>query len=229
MREADALEHPFYRVVARLGLGIAAVRRGDWTRARAVLDEAVALSRGGGGFPSLFAASAGWLASAYAFSGRLADARALHLEGISQAASSGLTVFEPLRQTQLGETLLLSGRFNDASETAERSVAVARVQGERGHEAWALRLMGDVAVADRAPRLEQAEAYYREGLVLGEELGMRPLVAHCQVGLAKCYRRRGGHQQAQEHFTIATTMYRQMGMSFWLEQAEAEIRTLGTS
>jgi hypothetical protein len=31
-------------------------------------------------------------------------------------------------------------------------------------------------------------------------------------------------QQAQEHLTTATTMYREMGMTYWLEQAEAELR-----
>jgi hypothetical protein len=58
---------------------------------------------------------------------------------------------------------------------------------------------------------------------------MRPLVAHCHLGLGKLHRRTGKREQAQEHLTTATTMYREMDMRFWLEQAEAEIRTLGTS
>ena len=53
---------------------------------------------------------------------------------------------------------------------------------------------------------------------------MRPLVAHCHLGLGKLYRRTGKREQAQEHLTIATAMYREMDMRFWLEQAEAEIR-----
>ena len=55
---------------------------------------------------------------------------------------------------------------------------------------------------------------------------MRPLVAHCRLGLGKLYRRTGRHEQAQEHFTTATTMYREMDMRFWLEQAEAAQATL---
>jgi hypothetical protein len=51
---------------------------------------------------------------------------------------------------------------------------------------------------------------------------MRPLVAHCHLGLGKLYRRTGKPQEAQEHLTTATTMYREMGMAYWLEQAEAE-------
>jgi hypothetical protein len=56
---------------------------------------------------------------------------------------------------------------------------------------------------------------------------MRPLVAHCHLGLGKLYRQTGKRQEAQEHLTIATTMYREMGMRVWLEHAEAEIGLLG--
>ncbi len=52
---------------------------------------------------------------------------------------------------------------------------------------------------------------------------MRPLVAHCHLGLGKLYRRAGERQQAQEHLTVATTMYREMDMRLWLEQAGAAL------
>jgi hypothetical protein len=55
---------------------------------------------------------------------------------------------------------------------------------------------------------------------------MWPLVAHYHFGLGKLYRRTGKRQEAQEHLTTATTMYREMDMRFWLETAEAEMRTL---
>ena len=55
---------------------------------------------------------------------------------------------------------------------------------------------------------------------------MCPLVAHCHLGLGKLYRRTGKRQQAQEHLTTATTMFREMDMGFWLEKAEAEMREL---
>lgn len=53
---------------------------------------------------------------------------------------------------------------------------------------------------------------------------MRPLVAHCHLGLGKLYRRTGQRDRAQEHLTTSTTMYREMGMTYWLEKAEAELR-----
>jgi hypothetical protein len=50
-----------------------------------------------------------------------------------------------------------------------------------------------------------------------------PLVAHCHLGLGKLYRRAGKRESAQEHLTTATTMYREMDMRFWLEQAEMQM------
>ena len=55
---------------------------------------------------------------------------------------------------------------------------------------------------------------------------MRPHIAHCHLGLGKLYWRTGTREQAQVHLTTATTMYREMGMRFWLEQAEVEMREL---
>ncbi len=44
--------------------------------------------------------------------------------------------------------------------------------------------------------------------------------------LGKLYRRTSKRQEAQAHLTTATTMYREMGMTHWLEQAEKEINEL---
>jgi hypothetical protein len=63
---------------------------------------------------------------------------------------------------------------------------------------------------------------YRDALALAGELGMRPLAAHCHLGLGKLYRRTGKREQAQEHLATATMMYREMDMRFWLEKAQAE-------
>jgi Tetratricopeptide repeat len=71
-----------------------------------------------------------------------------------------------------------------------------------------------------------AKTYYRKAMALAEPRGMRPLVAHCHLGLGKLYRRTGKREQAREHLTTATTMYREMDMRFWLERAEAELQPL---
>ena len=91
-------------------------------------------------------------------------------------------------------------------------------------EAQALSLTADIAAASGT---ETAENYYREALALAEPRGMRPLVAHCHLGLGKLHRRAGDHEQAQEYLTTAMAMYREMSMTYWPEQAEAELRQLG--
>jgi hypothetical protein len=63
-------------------------------------------------------------------------------------------------------------------------------------------------------------------LALADELGLRPYIAHCHLGLGKLYRRTGQPEQAREHLTLATTLYREMDMRFWLEKAEAEMKEL---
>jgi hypothetical protein len=74
--------------------------------------------------------------------------------------------------------------------------------------------------------IQSGKAHYLKALALAEPRGMRPLVAHCHLGLGKPYRRTGKREQAQEHLTTATTMYRDMDMRFWLEKAEAELKVL---
>jgi hypothetical protein len=56
---------------------------------------------------------------------------------------------------------------------------------------------------------------------------MRPLLAHCHLGLGKLYRRKGMGERAREYLAAATTMFREMDMRFWLEQAEAARKALG--
>jgi hypothetical protein len=46
--------------------------------------------------------------------------------------------------------------------------------------------------------------------------------AYSSLGLGKLYRRTDNREQAHEHLATATTMYREMGMTYWLEKAEAE-------
>ena len=107
---------------------------------------------------------------------------------------------------------------------AVNAYALAHESKEHGSEAWTARLLGEMHAQGDAPDVEQAENYYHQALALADELGMRPLVAHCHLGLGKLYRRTGKRKQAQEHLTTATTMYREMDMRFWVEKAEAQIR-----
>ena len=141
------------------------------------------------------------------------------MEEAFAAAVTG-TGHHPLLLAYLGEAHLLAGRRDDALAVARRALDLAHRQKERGHEAWVLRLLGEIAAQANPPDLESAEEHYGWALTRATELGMRPLVAHCHLGLGKLYRRTGQGEQAQEHLTTATTMYREMDMGFYLTQAE---------
>ena len=113
------------------------------------------------------------------------------------------------------------------SGTDARALESARELEERGHEAWALTVLGEVVSQRHPANVVAAEQHYAEALALPELRGMRPIIAHCHLGLGKLYRRGDNGGQAQEHFTIAAAMYREMEMAYWLEQAAAEMRQLG--
>ena len=121
---------------------------------------------------------------------------------------------------------MLAARFEDALALARRLLTLTREHGERGYEAHALRLLGDIPSHRDLPNVGEAEDYYRQALALGDELGMRPLVAHCYLGLGKLYRPLGKIQQAQEHLAAAVTLFREHGQGFWREKAESEMAAL---
>ena len=104
---------------------------------------------------------------------------------------------------------------------------MCRQRTRRDGEADALHLIGDLAARREPPAAEEAMAHYRQALALADELGMRPIVAHCHLGLGKLHGRAGKREQAREHLTTATTMYREMDMKYWLEQVAAETAALG--
>lgn len=125
----------------------------------------------------------------------------------------------------LAEAHLLQRQVDKAAEMAKRSLMTAQERGERGREATALWLLGEAAMLRNASD-GSAAAYLQESLVLAEELDQRPLVAHSRAGLGKLYRR-AGKEGSQGHFAAATAMYREMGMTYWLDRAESEFRELG--
>jgi tetratricopeptide (TPR) repeat protein len=124
----------------------------------------------------------------------------------------------------LGGAYLLDGRLADATRIAQEGLAAARQRGERAVEGHVLRFLGDIAAHPDRVEVDTAEAHYRQALTLAEALGQRPLLARCHLGLGALYRRAGTRQQAREHLTTAATMFGEMDMRYWREQAETEMR-----
>ena len=133
---------------------------------------------------------------------------------LERLTSPQMMIYQSLLLVSLAETYLLVGRTDDAGRRAEEALRVSRDRGERGIEAHALRLLGEIG-SNRDPHDgEEAGHRYRQALALATDLGMRPLVAHCHHGLGTLYRRTGDHAHAREHLDTATTMFREMDMRF---------------
>jgi tetratricopeptide (TPR) repeat protein len=130
---------------------------------------------------------------------------------------------QSLRVGYVSEAYLLAGHMQEAIQLAGRALDLARDYKERGHEAWALRLLGEIAAQQAPPEIEPAAHHYRQSLALADELGMRPLVAHCHLGLGTLYARTGQREHARGELSIAIEMYRAMAMTFWLPPAEVAL------
>jgi tetratricopeptide (TPR) repeat protein len=229
VRMADAADDLFSRAINYSAVGELCLARGQLPGAIWALERSLVLCES---VPIFFPWTAACLGYVHALTGHIADALPL----IEQAvADDRVQRGGPLRaalQTKilvlarLGEVCLLAGRMDEALHWAHETLALSSELKQRGTEACALRLLGEIASTRDPPEVETAEQHYRQGLALAAELGMRPLVAHCHLGLGKLYRRTAKREQAQEHLTTATTMYREMDMQFWLEQVEAEMRGL---
>jgi tetratricopeptide (TPR) repeat protein len=123
----------------------------------------------------------------------------------------------------LGEAQLLAGHLEKAQALAERALALTRERQERGHQAYALRLLGAIAARREPPASDQAGDYYHQALTLTEDLGMRPLQAHCHRGLGTLYAATSQREQAHAELSTAIEMYRSMEMTFWLPQTEGAL------
>jgi tetratricopeptide (TPR) repeat protein len=148
-------------------------------------------------------------------------------QAMEQSAATERAYLDALCSLSLGEAQLLAGRLEEAHALTEGALAHARAHQERGHQAYALRLLGDIAAQRNPPEVELAEAHYQQALALAEELGMRPLQAHCHRSLGILNAKIGQHEQARAELSTAIELYRAMAMTFWLPQAEAALAQIG--
>ena len=225
VRLAEALDHPFSLVWACLNLGHLEGLRGEFIRATMPLERAVALS-GEWNMAYLTPIAMAALGHVHARSGRVTEGVSRLEQALTRYASAGIGYLHSMSTVRLGEAYLLAGRVEDAHACGARAVVLAGARGERGPEAWAHLLLGDTASHYDCPNVAAAEADLGTSTALASELGMRPLVARCRLSLGKLHGRGGDRRAAAEHLTAATSMFHEMGMQFWFEKAEAEVKLL---
>jgi tetratricopeptide (TPR) repeat protein len=153
----------------------------------------------------------------------LAEGRALLEEAISESLRTGARQHQALFITWLSEVCCLAGCGEEAWQHARQALYLAQQHKARGDEALALHQLGAVHAHADPPNAEEAEAHYQQALALAETVGMRPLQAHCHLGLGTLYTKMGRREQARTELSAAVMLYRAMEMTFWLPQAEAAL------
>jgi class 3 adenylate cyclase/tetratricopeptide (TPR) repeat protein len=220
---AEELAHPFTSIAAYVAVASVSAAAGEFANAIVRLERARSLCERGDFVIQRISVQAR-LGYAYLFSERLTEGVAL-LEEAAQHVDRIDAFWRPRLLAWLSEGYLLSERLDDAAREAARAMAITppNAPSVRG---WMLRLAGDVGSHGEQVDVERATGYYRDAVSLADALELHLLRAHCHLGLGKLYRRTGKREQAQEHLTTATTMYREMEMPFWLGEAKADAEEL---
>jgi predicted ATPase len=222
LRIAEAVGNPSSIAYASYGISFLYLTRGEFQRAITTLERGRELCQVADvKLTTSLSAVAAALGYAYALTGRVVEALALLEQAVEDISTRyvGYTLWV----AWLGETYLLAGRMEDALTCALRALELSQAHKERGHQAWALRLLGDIARHRNPPDIDHAHTYYQQAIALANELGMRPLQAHCHRGLGTLYRQISQAEHARAALSTAIAMYREMAMMFWLSETEAAL------
>jgi tetratricopeptide (TPR) repeat protein len=221
MRLAESADHPLSSVSVHAALGQLRLRKGDVGLAIPALERGLEISEAWSirvWIPALTAA----LGYAYALTDRLGEAIPLLDQAIAEQISTGRMASHSARLVALGEAYLMAGRAAEAAAVADRALAFSRERAERGNEARALRLLGAIAHEADPTDVEKADACYRQAMALADELGMRPLVGRCHLGLGLLHRRQGQRTLADDHLAAARGLFGELQMDYWFRRSETE-------
>jgi DNA-binding NtrC family response regulator/tetratricopeptide (TPR) repeat protein len=222
LRIAEELEQPFSLTYASQTLGTVHALQGDCPRALQTLGRSLELAHDWN-VGHLIPYSEVYLGFVLALSERVNESIAVLEQATTNGGMTLGMAFWSVALTFLGEAYLLAGRLEEAREAIERALRQTREQGQRWREARAIYALARIEAHGDTRDVDLARTHYGEAQALATEFGMRPLVAHCHLGLGQLYRRVDKPVQAHEHLTTAVSMYREMNMRFWLAQAEAAL------
>jgi tetratricopeptide (TPR) repeat protein len=210
-------------ILAHACLGRVYLAQDDLEAAIRVLEPGLARCRASGTRSGWWRMILACLGYAYARQGRLPEGRTLLEEAIGEDIDTGAQQGQANWLAWFSEVCRLAGRGEEAGQHARQALDLARQHNERANEARALYQLGVVQAHANPPDVAPAEAHYQQALALAEALGMRPLVAHCHLGLGTLYAKIGQREPARAELSAAMDLYRAMDMTFWLPQAEAAL------
>jgi transcriptional regulator with AAA-type ATPase domain/tetratricopeptide (TPR) repeat protein len=213
MKEAETGPNPWLLATCYFGKGSVELRRGDFAAAISLLERAVELCRSHH-LESWFPAVSASLGYAYANAGRAAEGLALLEQAVAHADRMHVSASYSMWLTYLSHALLCLGRTADARAIAESALERARKHGERGHEAWALLLLGSAAAKAGSSGAEAIEETFEQAIDLARSLGMRPLLAYCHAALADVSARLGRADRAAAASGVAEQIRKDIGMIF---------------
>ncbi len=218
VRIAEVANHPFSLNTAYLAVGYLHFRKGALDKAIALLERSLEICRAWDlrqNLPRVAVA----LGNALAATGRVGEAMPL-LELTNEGARNSWF------RVQLARGYLLAGKLEEANSVANQVLASSQSQGYRGYAALSLYVLAESLLHADVSDMAKAEDDYDHAMALANELRMRPLVAHCHVGLGQLYRHTGNREKAKTHLANGIAMMREMEMGLWLEKAEGELKDL---
>jgi tetratricopeptide (TPR) repeat protein len=218
----EELGSPYNLAASYIGLGYVSLVRGDLDAAGRVLERACSVASEAN-LTLLRPQATRFLGKACLLTGRLDEGITLVRAAAEEVESRQLLMQQAAMLALLGEACLCADCVDEASTAAQWALSLATERGQRGDAAAAMYVLGDIAAHRTPPDIAQAEAHYQQALALAEELGMRPLQAHCHLGLGTLYAKIGQREQAGAELSTAIELYRAMDMTFWLPQAEAAL------
>jgi len=187
---AQPLDLPFGLVLARLALAYTDLLQERFESATGFTDRALAVSQSRD-VPAWMPWLAGVRGYALALSGRVPEGiKSLELS-LARAVALPFLFGHSQWQAWLAHAHHLAGHGEEAARFAAEALSSSRERGERGYEAWALWVQGEIGG-------DAAAAAAHEGMLIADELGMRPLVARCELTLAALQREAGDLDAARE-------------------------------
>jgi len=212
---AEEANHPASLIHMTCSLGALYLMKGDLGQAISVLERGLQVCQSAN-VPVYLPLVFSRLGCAYAHCGRISEAIPYLEQGVEDIESTGRASFLSLSTVWLGEGYLLAGRVAEARACTERALELSRTHKERGHEAWGLKLLGDIALHHTPAKTDEAESCYRRAFALSIELAMRPLEAHCRFALSRADAVIGVAAPGRDELRAAADLYRAMEMTHWL-------------